>query len=153
MRRFNAPPTGILAQFQNAYFEGPDRPIELTSGNCLNYMYRQQIGHFMYMLDRVLGPILGPIAIFVVMGGLALSARGSLNKALATYPGDATAIADAQKRTKTFALVTDVATGVTVASAVTTVVLYLVAPRSVEKAPPSTTVGVSTSGLVVSGSF
>jgi hypothetical protein len=52
MRRFNSPPTGILAQFQNAYFEGPDRPIELTSGNCLSYMYRQQIGHFMYMLDR-----------------------------------------------------------------------------------------------------
>lgn len=88
-----------------------------------------------------------------VMGGLALSARGSLNKALATYPGDATSIADAQKRTKTFALVTDVAAGVTVASAVTTVVLYFVAPRSLEKAPPSTTVGVSTSGLVVSGSF
>ena len=52
MRRFDQPPTGILAQFQNSYFEGPDRPIETTSGNCLDYQYRQQIGHFMYMIDR-----------------------------------------------------------------------------------------------------
>ena len=52
LREFSNPPSGTLAQFQNAFFEGPDRPIELTSGNCLSYMYRQQIGHFLYMLDR-----------------------------------------------------------------------------------------------------
>lgn len=42
------------------------------------------VGALMYMLDRVLGQILGPIAIFVVMGGLALwmflhSRRDSIN--------------------------------------------------------------------------
>ncbi len=52
LREFSNPPSGTLAQFQNAFFEGPDRPIELTSGACLSYMYRQQIGHFLYMLDR-----------------------------------------------------------------------------------------------------
>ncbi len=88
-----------------------------------------------------------------VMGGLALSARGSLNKALATFPGEATTLADARSRTRTFALVTDVAAGVTLASAVTTVVLYVVAPRTADKPPPSTTVGVSPTGLWVSGSF
>jgi hypothetical protein len=88
-----------------------------------------------------------------VMGGLSLSARSSLNKALGTFPGDGTAISDAQKRTKTFALVTDVAAGVTLASAVTTVVLYLVAPRSPEKPAPAATVGISPSGISVQGSF
>jgi len=52
LRRYDVPPTGILAQFQNAYFEGPDRPIEPSSGLCLDYQFRQQIGHFLYMLDR-----------------------------------------------------------------------------------------------------
>jgi len=52
LREFSNPPSGLLAQFQNSFFEGPDRPIELTSGACLSYMYRQQIGHFLYMLDR-----------------------------------------------------------------------------------------------------
>ena len=52
LRRYSDPPTGIMAQFQNSYFEGPDRSIETSSGNCLNYQYRQQIGHFLYMLDR-----------------------------------------------------------------------------------------------------
>lgn len=35
-----------------------------------------------------------------VMGGLALSARGSLNKALATFPGEAATLADARSRTQ-----------------------------------------------------
>jgi hypothetical protein len=52
LRRYDQPPTGIVAQFQNSFFEGPDRPIETSSGNCLDYQYRQQIGHFLYMLDR-----------------------------------------------------------------------------------------------------
>ncbi len=52
LRRFNDPPTGILAQFQNAYFAGPDRVTLTSSGACFEYQYRQQIGHFLYMLDR-----------------------------------------------------------------------------------------------------
>jgi hypothetical protein len=52
LRQFDLPPTGIAAQFQNAFFEGPDRIILTTSGACLDYQYRQQVGHFMYMLDR-----------------------------------------------------------------------------------------------------
>jgi hypothetical protein len=48
----DTPPTGILAQFQNSYFEGPDRAVEVSSGFCVTYQYRQQIGHFLYMLDR-----------------------------------------------------------------------------------------------------
>lgn len=52
VRTQNSPPTGILAQFQNAYFEGPDRPSLPSTGPCFQYQYRQQIGHFLYMLDR-----------------------------------------------------------------------------------------------------
>ena len=52
LRQYDVPPTGILAQFQNAYFEGPDRPTVPSSGLCLDHQFRQQIGHFLYMLDR-----------------------------------------------------------------------------------------------------
>ena len=52
LREFDRPPTGIGAQFQNAFFEGPDRVILTSSGPCLEHQYRQQIGHFLYMLDR-----------------------------------------------------------------------------------------------------
>ncbi len=51
-RTQNVAPTGILARFQNAYFEGPDRPSLPSTATCLEYQYRQQIGHFLYMLDR-----------------------------------------------------------------------------------------------------
>jgi hypothetical protein len=51
-RTQNVPPTGILARFQNSFFEGPDRPSLPSTGPCFQYQYRQQIGHFMYMLDR-----------------------------------------------------------------------------------------------------
>jgi hypothetical protein len=51
LRKINDPPTGILAQFQNAYFEGPDRFLP-TPGACFEYQFRQQIGPFLYMLDR-----------------------------------------------------------------------------------------------------
>lgn len=91
-----------------------------------------------------------------VMGGLALSARGGLDKALATFPGNAASIADAQSRTRTFALGADVALGLTVASAVTTAVLFVVAPRGSDKeapAAPKVSFGVSPSGLVVRGAF
>jgi len=52
IRSQNVAPTGIPAQFQNAYFEGPDRPSLPNTGQCFQYQYRQQIGHFLYMLDR-----------------------------------------------------------------------------------------------------
>ncbi|MFM7297886.1 MAG: YncE family protein, partial [Planctomycetota bacterium] len=52
LREFDRPPTGIGAQFQNAFFEGPDRVTLTSSGPCLEHQYRQQIGHFLYMLDR-----------------------------------------------------------------------------------------------------
>jgi hypothetical protein len=44
------PPSGLLARQQNTYFEGPS-PIR-TLNMCVDYMYRQQVGHFLYVLDR-----------------------------------------------------------------------------------------------------
>ena len=88
-----------------------------------------------------------------VMGGLAVSARGGLTQALATFPGNAKSIADAQGRTKTFAVATDVALGLTVATAITTVVLFVVAPRAPDKKAPTASVRVSPMGLVVCGAF
>ena len=88
-----------------------------------------------------------------VMGGLAVSARSGLSQALATFPGSAKAIANAQARTRTFAVATDVLTGLTVAGAITTAVLFFVAPRSSDKAAPTTSFGISPTGLVVRGAF
>ncbi|MFO0761871.1 MAG: PEGA domain-containing protein [Byssovorax sp.] len=89
-----------------------------------------------------------------VMGGLAMSSRSSLTKALNTYPGDASAIADAQGKTKTFALITDIAGGVTLAGAITTAVLYAVSPRGDEAKPaPKVGVTVTPGGLWVQGAF
>jgi hypothetical protein len=82
-----------------------------------------------------------------VTGGLAISAHGSLQAALATFPGDAKAIAAAQSKTRTFAITTDVLGGVTLAGAAATAVLFLVVPRRQEKVA----VGVSPTGLVVRG--
>ena len=45
------PPTGLLAQQQNTWFEGPDKASQ-PLGACTTYMQRQQIGHFLYMVDR-----------------------------------------------------------------------------------------------------
>ncbi|HVS08997.1 MAG TPA: hypothetical protein VMS76_03915, partial [Planctomycetota bacterium] len=45
------PPSGILAASQNAFFVGPDRPGTPLNA-CLTYQYRQQIGHFLYLVDR-----------------------------------------------------------------------------------------------------
>jgi PEGA domain len=86
-----------------------------------------------------------------VTGGLAVSAHGGLESALATFPGDPKAIADAQKKTRTFAVTTDVLGALALAGAVTTVVLFVVAPRGAEKAKAS--VGVSPGGVVVRGVF
>ncbi len=86
-----------------------------------------------------------------VTGGLAVSARGGLQSELGKFPGDPKAIAAAQGQTQTLAVTTDVLGGLALASAVTTTVLYLVAPRAAEK--PKTTVGISPTGLVVQGAF
>jgi hypothetical protein len=84
-----------------------------------------------------------------VTGGLAVSAHGTLKDALATFPGNPQAITDAQGRTRTFAVTTDVLIGVTVAGAVATTALFLLAPRVAEKV----TVGVSPKGVAVGGVF
>jgi tetratricopeptide (TPR) repeat protein len=88
-----------------------------------------------------------------VMGGLALSAHGDLHDALATYPGSAATIKAAQDKTRTFAIATDVAGGITLAGAITTAVLFLVAPGSAEKPPPATSLQLSPTGIAVRGSF
>jgi hypothetical protein len=61
-----------------------------------------------------------------VFGGLALAAGSERDDELATFPGDAAAVSDAADRTATFALATDVLAGITIAGAVTTVVLFVV---------------------------
>ncbi|MEW6072682.1 MAG: beta-propeller fold lactonase family protein [Planctomycetota bacterium] len=45
------PPTGLLTLEQNGFFEGPSPP-QSNPVNCLTYMVRQQIGQFMYVIDR-----------------------------------------------------------------------------------------------------
>lgn len=53
-----SPPSGIPAQYQNCYFEGPDRNIYASPAPCLEYQFRQQVGHFLYMIDRARREIL-----------------------------------------------------------------------------------------------
>lgn len=48
----NMPPTGILSLEQNAFMEGP-MPPQSNISLCLQYMIRQQIGQFLYVIDRV----------------------------------------------------------------------------------------------------
>ena len=45
------PPSGLLARFQNSFFQGPGTPGQPLTA-CLDYQVRQQIGHFMYVADR-----------------------------------------------------------------------------------------------------
>ena len=45
------PPSGLLTPEQNCFFQGPSRP-DPTGVNCLNYMIRQQIGQYVYVIDR-----------------------------------------------------------------------------------------------------
>jgi hypothetical protein len=45
------PPDGLLSQVGNTGFLGPDSPA-LPLGSCLSYAYRQQVGHFLYLIDR-----------------------------------------------------------------------------------------------------
>ena len=46
------PPSGLLARFQNSFFQGPDRASLPNSASCKDYMIRQQVGNFLYMVDR-----------------------------------------------------------------------------------------------------
>jgi hypothetical protein len=52
---FNVPPTGLLADQSTLVFAGPSLPGPVQ--NCQPYQIRQQLGHFMYMLDRSLSEI------------------------------------------------------------------------------------------------
>lgn len=45
------PPDGLLTPEQNAWMQGPHAPQQVI-GACLPYMMRQQLGHFMYVVDR-----------------------------------------------------------------------------------------------------
>ncbi|MEM1451671.1 MAG: hypothetical protein AAGI22_21345 [Planctomycetota bacterium] len=51
----NSPPTGLLVDEQNVFFQGPT--FGGAVGACSEYMIRQQIGHFLYVADRPRGEI------------------------------------------------------------------------------------------------
>lgn len=46
-----APPSGILADQQNSFFQGPSLPQPQVNA-CTDFGIRQQVGHFLYVLDR-----------------------------------------------------------------------------------------------------
>ena len=46
------PPSGLLSSEQNAFFVGPDRAIHTSPVMCANYMIRQQLGHFLYVIEN-----------------------------------------------------------------------------------------------------
>jgi hypothetical protein len=91
------------------------------------------------------------LLVTIVMGGLAISARSDLKTALGTFPGNPTAIADAQSRTRTFAVAADVLGGLTVAGALATGALFLFGPKGDKPKEPK--VGLSPTGIVVQGTF
>jgi len=45
------PPSGLLTAEQNSFFEGPSPPAQNIAA-CFSYMMRQQVGQFMYVIDR-----------------------------------------------------------------------------------------------------
>jgi hypothetical protein len=45
------PPSGLLSTEQNAWFDGPPLP-QLAIAGCQQYKIRQQVGNFLYVLDR-----------------------------------------------------------------------------------------------------
>ncbi len=45
------PPSGLLALQQNAHFVGPTQG-QVNIANCLQHMVAQQVGHFVYVVDR-----------------------------------------------------------------------------------------------------
>ncbi len=87
-----------------------------------------------------------------ILGGLAVSAHKSLESDLATFPGNPSAIASDQSRTRTLANATDALIGITAAGAVATTVLFVL-PKVSDAWKPSATVGLSPAGVVVRGSF
>ncbi len=46
------PPSNMVSAVQNAYFDGPSPP-QPSIATCATYRTRQQIGHFLYVADRV----------------------------------------------------------------------------------------------------
>lgn len=52
----NRPPTGLLAKEQNTFFEGPSPP-QSNINLCQSFMMRQQVGQFLYVIDRVAGEV------------------------------------------------------------------------------------------------
>jgi YVTN family beta-propeller protein len=50
------PPTGLLSPEQNTYFMGPSIPQQQIAA-CQTHMLRQQIGHYIYAIDRVRGEV------------------------------------------------------------------------------------------------
>jgi len=50
------PPSGLLTPEQNAFFQGPTQG-EILITNCTPYQVRQQVGHFLYAVDRVAGEV------------------------------------------------------------------------------------------------
>jgi hypothetical protein len=50
------PPQNLLSLEQNAFFNGPSRPAD-SIGACSQYSYRQQVGQFLYVADRVAGEV------------------------------------------------------------------------------------------------
>ena len=89
-----------------------------------------------------------------VFGGLAVGARSDLDAELDRFPGDPTALDDAQSRATTFAAVTDVLGAVTAVAGVTTIVLFATA-SSPDAAPKqgSLQLRVAPGGLVARGAF
>ncbi len=52
----NIPPSGLLAREQNAFFEGPSPP-QSNIASCAEFMLRQQVGHYLYVVDRAAGEV------------------------------------------------------------------------------------------------
>ncbi len=50
------PPSGLLTTEQNAWFDGPPLP-QLAIAGCQQYKIRQQVGNFLYVLDRSRGEV------------------------------------------------------------------------------------------------
>ena len=45
------PPSGLLSPEQNSWFQGPHAP-QAQPSLCTNYLIRQQVGQFLYLIDR-----------------------------------------------------------------------------------------------------
>jgi len=50
------PPTGLLAREQNGFFQGP-APPQQSIASCQAFMMRQQVGQFLYVIDRAASEI------------------------------------------------------------------------------------------------